>query len=173
MRYAVRLAVLFTSMLLSMLLFLGAASADETYKFPNGVSFSYPRGYQKQEVNQPPMTTVTLMNASDTAVNFAVSLIKGGVASGQSIPDDIDEPGFKSSLPKGTEVIAYKKITVGGKSALLAESAAEQQGMYIFSRVVTIISGEDVISVAATVMGKNKVDAGRKTAEAIEASLKF
>jgi hypothetical protein len=159
-------------MFMSAALFVGPASADETYKFPNGVSFSYPGGYQKQEVSQPPASTVTLMNMSDPTVNFTVSLIEGGAA-GQSIPDKLDEAAYKKSLPAGTELVAYKKISVGGKDALLVESATEQGGMYIFSRVVTVFSDKDVLNVAAAVMGKDKVDAGRKTAEAIEASIKF
>jgi hypothetical protein len=160
-------------MLLISLFIAKSASADETHKFSNGVSFSYPSGYQKQEANQAPVSTVSFVSASDPAVTLMVSLIEGGAAGNNTIPDTIDESVYKSSLPEGSELIAYKKITVGGKDALLIEVSTEQQGMHIFSRSVSIASGQDMLSVVGTSMDKNKIDAVRKTAESIEASIKF
>ncbi|MDR1020024.1 MAG: hypothetical protein LBL73_04615 [Synergistaceae bacterium] len=168
-----RFAVLFASLLLITLFAAGSASAADTHKFPNGASFSCPSGFQKQEISQPPMSTVTLANPSDPSITLAVSFVEGGAPGTTAIPENIDESVYKGSLPEGTELVAYKKTTVGGKDALLIETTVEVQGMYIYSHSVSIISGEDLMSVVGTFMGKDKVDAGKKAVESIESSIKF
>jgi hypothetical protein len=153
------------------MLFAGAAFADE-YKFPNGVSFSYPSGYQTQETKQAPSTIITLFNASDPTMSFVAVLTEGG-ASDPAVNLNFDETAYKAALPQGMELLTYKKITIGGKDAILVESAMDQNGAYVFSRSVAIISGQDLVSVGAAYMSKDKVDAGREVSEGIENSLKF
>jgi hypothetical protein len=150
----------------------GAASADETYKFSSGLSFSYPSGYQSQETIQTPITTVTLANASDPTMSFVISLAEG-IATDAVIDDNLDEAAYKASLPQGVELVNYKKISVNEKPAVLTEFTTEQQGVFIFSRAIMIISGKDIISVGSAYMAKDKIDAGRKISEGIENSLKF
>jgi len=171
-KFSARIFVLMASFALVSVLCAGAAFADETYKFPNGVSFSYPSGYQMQETKQAPATTVTLFNASDPTMSFVVSLVEGAGGSA-AINTDLDEAAYKASLPQGVELVTYKKITVGGKDGVLNEYATEQQGVYVFSRAIALVSGQDLISVGAAYMSKDKVDAGRKVSEGIENSLKF
>jgi hypothetical protein len=149
----------------------GAAAADE-YKFPNGVSFTYPSGYQASETKQPPSVAVTLMNPSDPMMTFVVSVTEG--AGDGVIPDgELNDEEIKKTMPEGTKLLAYKKITVGGNRAILVETSTENSGMTIFSRGVTVVSGNNVVSVAAAIMDNSKVDAGRKIADDIMNSVKF
>jgi hypothetical protein len=152
----------------------GTAFADETYKFSNGVTFSYPSGFQLQETKQPPATITTIFNISDPTMSFVVSVVEGTDESAvTAIKGDLDEDGFKSSLPQGVELITLKKLTLDGHEGILSETATQQQGTYIFSRALVVVSGQDMISVGAAYMGEEKVDAGRKISEGIEKSLKF
>ena len=148
-----------------------AASADE-YKFPNGISFTYPSGYQATEMAQPPSTLVSLMNTSDPMVSFTVALTEN--AGTGVIPEgDIDENEIKKSMPEGAELIICKKIKVAGKDAILTESKVDANGMSIFSRSLLIVSDSNLVSVGMAVMDSGKVDAARKVAEGIENSIKF
>ena len=166
-----RLSVLCVLSALLVAILAGAAAADE-YKFPNGVSFTYPSDYQASETKQPPSVVVTLINPSDPMVTFVVSVTEG--AGEGIIPDgELNDEDVKKTMPEGTKLLAYKKITVGGKHAILVETSTENSGMTIFSRGVTVVSDKNVVSIATAIMDSSKVDAGRKTADDIMNSIKF
>jgi hypothetical protein len=148
-----------------------AASADE-YKFPNGISFTYPSGYQMTEMKQPPTTLVSLMDMSDPTVSFTVAITDNAGAG--VIPEgDIDESEIKKSMPEGAELITCKKTKVAGKDAILTESKIDVNGVSVFSHSLLIVSDSNLVSVGMAVMDSGKVDAARKVAEGIENSIKF
>jgi hypothetical protein len=150
---------------------MGTACAGE-HKFSNGITFTYPDGYQATETKSPAMTTVSLMNMSDPMVSFIVALSEN--ANGSVIPEgDVDEAEIKKSMPSGSELLTCKKTKVAGKDALLTETQTEANGVSVFSRSMIVVSGGNMISVTTAVMDKTKTEAARKTAESVENSLKF
>ena len=165
-----RLSALCVLSALLVAILAGAAAADE-YKFPSGVSFTYPSGCQASETKQPPSVTVTLVNPSDPMVMFVVSLRDD--ADGAFPDDEPSEEELKATMPEGTKLLAYKKIKIGGNDARLFESSMEENGASVFTRGVTIVSGKNAINVVAVIMDKSKVDDGYKIADDIMNSIKF
>ena len=180
-----------TLILLAVVFFLmaGQASAEKTFTFPNGISFSYPSEYQTYEaiydglgsysvIKQPGhRVMLTLIKAlpwgEATAMTFIVTFRENQDELAEVIRSHEE---FKEGFKVGNKTIVQKKITVADKEAFLTEVyVADDNGVdndYIrWLRVP--LPGNNIVIVYSTARGKDKFDACRAIAQSIENSLKF
>lgn len=156
--------------------------AKKTFKFPNGISFSYPSKYEVSDSTSvlakkflsghwlPLIHAVDLKNKSDVLdVSFSMEIF--GNNDGLTISDMLHlRQKIQHSLKRVPLLLT--KTNFVGKDALLCEEFMCLGGQD-FRRELTVLSGVNVVTISSTTYSKKKIDECRAIAQEIENSLKF
>ena len=164
------------------------APVSKTFNFPSGISFSYPSKYEvskeisfmKYARELELVHEVYLKNTSDPfTTRFSVDITRN--KDGLTISDmlHLRQEHYKERRTiTGESLRLLAKATVAGKEALLVESMF---GRHEFKREVTVLSGDNAVTIHAYMggvfifgIGKSRqIEICRAIAQKIEDSLKF
>ncbi|MDR3331667.1 MAG: photosystem II reaction center PsbP family protein [Synergistaceae bacterium] len=155
----------------AVMLIQSESAADQSFKAKNGLSFNYPDGWTALENHRGPITNISIFNRLQPTITIAITVSEGSIPPGSALPDEEATKAALASSGQDVKLLSFKKITVAGHDAALAEYSTETGGMYIQTRSVSIIDGTNLFAVTSIFMDKSKVADGQKISEIIEKSL--
>ena len=159
-----------------------AAARENTFSFPNGISFSYPSGFEISEMaldeiglDEIAAHAVMLMSMSEGSM-FTGSL--AGNTEGLAISDLYESQRLFEEyfLPEELTHMAPQltKTTIAGMEALVGEIVLMTEHGGSFTRSVSIPSGDYLLVIYGVMFGdESAINEFRAIAEGIENSLTF